>query len=75
MFSCFATPVVISECKNTITNFVFPIPLSVIIFIVKIGDIGYMSFADDLKDFIFNCGLVSLTGFVAFSIVSIKLMI
>ena len=53
----------------------FPIPLDAAIFIVNVADLGYISFTDDLKDFIFNCGVSSLTGsVVGFSILSIALL-
>ena len=50
------------------------LPLDAIIFIENVGDLGYISFAIDLQDFIFNFSWLSLTGSVALSMLSIRVL-
>ena len=71
MFLCFTIPLLRSECKNAIRNFVLPIPLAAIIFQVKVGVLGYISFVNGLSYFIFSIGLCPLTGAFASFILSI----
>ena len=71
MLLCFTIPLLRSECKNAIRNFVLPIPVAVIIFPVKVGVLGYISFVNDLSYFIFSIGLCPLTGAFASFVSSI----